>query len=81
MNGHIGVGSIYVDTSKQRNDIKEQVKNMMGEDLEKVAISLLKESYNVETMNITRTNGYHGHENELTIHTRDGKKVTITIQK
>lgn len=82
MNGHINVGSIYVDRSKEeKKDLKDTVKEMMGEDLEKVAIALLKETYNAETLNVTRTNGYHGQENEVTIYTRDGKKVTITIQK
>lgn len=81
---HVGNGiGIHhtIDTSKQVSDIKETVKNNMGEDLEKLALNLIKADYNVESFNISRTHSIRGHENEVTFHTRDGKEVTITIKK
>lgn len=77
----VGIG-VHTTGDKRKKDVKESVKEHMGEDLEKLALNLIKADYNVESFTITRSNGnYRDQENELTIHTRDGKEVTITIQK
>lgn len=71
---------MIVNGNNYMNDLKKSLKDQMGDDLEGVAISLLKEDFNIDSFQFSQGSGVWSKENTVRMILRNGKQVSITIQ-